>query len=109
MPALQSTKRFPAHSARPDTSMLSSVLMFRNVLLIALLLAAPCLAAAKDKSKDRFLQPGPIHIDKAGEKWVDKTLRKMSSEEKVGQLFGIRVNAQFLNEADPIWIQLRDT
>jgi len=85
--------------------------MFRNLLLIALLLAAPCLATAKDKdkSKDRFLQPGPIHIDKAGKKWADKTLRKMSSEEKVGQLFGIRVNAQFLNEADPIWIQLRDT
>ena len=32
----------------------------------------------------------------------------MSPEEKVGQLFGIRVNAQFLNDADPIWIQLRD-
>jgi beta-N-acetylhexosaminidase len=97
--------------ARPHTSMLSSVLMFRNLLLIALLLAAPCLATAKDKdkSKDRFLPPGPIQIDQAGKKWVDKTLRKMSSEEKVGQLFGIRVNAQFLNEADPIWIQLRDT
>src|SRR5271169_1358633 len=82
--------------------------MFRNLLLIAFLLGAPCLAAAKDKSKDRFQPPGPIHIDKAGKKWVDKTLRKMSPEEKVGQLFGIRVNAQFLNDADPIWIQLRD-
>jgi beta-N-acetylhexosaminidase len=81
--------------------------MLRHFLLIALLLAA-ALCFAKDKSKDRFLQPGPIHIDKAGKKWVDKTLRKMSSEEKVGQLFGIRVNAQFLNDADPLWIQLRD-
>ncbi|HKM85197.1 MAG TPA: glycoside hydrolase family 3 N-terminal domain-containing protein [Terriglobales bacterium] len=80
--------------------------MLRNLLLIALLLAAPCFA--RDKSKERFQQPGPIHIDKAGKKWVDKTLRKMSPEEKVGQLFGIRVNAQFLNDADPIWIQLRD-
>jgi beta-N-acetylhexosaminidase len=80
--------------------------MLRNLLLIALLLAVPCFAV--DKSKDRFQRPGPIHIDKAGQKWVDKTLRKMSPEEKVGQLFGIRVNAQFLNDADPIWIQLRD-
>ncbi len=81
--------------------------MFRNLLLIALLLAAvPCFA--RDKSKDRFQRPGPGHIDKAGQKWADKTLRKMSPEEKVGQLFGIRVNAQFLNDADPIWIQLRD-
>jgi beta-N-acetylhexosaminidase len=85
--------------------------MFRNLLLIALLLAAPCFAIAKDKdkSKDRFQQPGPIQIDKAGKKWVDKTWRKMSLEEKVGQLFGIRANAQFLNDADPIWIQLRDS
>jgi beta-N-acetylhexosaminidase len=80
--------------------------MLRNLLLIALLLAAPCFAG--DKSKDRFQRPGPIHIDKAGQKWVDNTLRKMSPEEKVGQLFGIRVNAQFLNDADPLWIQLRD-
>ena len=81
--------------------------MLRHLLLLMLLLAA-AFCFAKDKSKDRFLQPGPIHIDKAGQKWADKTLRKMSPEEKVGQLFGIRVNAQFLNDADPIWIQLRD-
>ena len=80
--------------------------MCRKLLLIALLLAPPCFAG--DKSKERFQQPGPIHIDKAGQRWVDKTLRKMTPEEKVGQLFGIRVNVQFLNDADPIWIQLRD-
>jgi len=71
-----------------------------------LLAAATCFA--KDKSKDRFLQARPIHVDKAGQKWVDKTLRKMSPEEKVGQLFAIFVRAQFLNDADPIFIQLRD-
>src|SRR5258707_5827074 len=83
--------------------------MLKHLLPIAFLLAATlCFASDKDKSKDRFLQPGPIHVDKAGHKWVDKTLRKMSSEEKVGQLFSIWVRAQFLNDADPIWIQLRD-
>jgi beta-N-acetylhexosaminidase len=81
--------------------------MLRHLLLITLLLAA-ALCFARDKSKDRFLQPGPIHVDKAGHKWVDKTLRKMSPEEKVGQLFSIWVRAQFLNDADPIFIQLRD-
>src|SRR5208337_4190005 len=81
--------------------------MPRHFLLIALLLA-PAFCFAKDKSKERFQQPGPIHLDKAGRKWADKTLRKMSTEEKVGQLFGIWVKAQFLNDADPIFIQLRD-
>jgi beta-N-acetylhexosaminidase len=81
--------------------------MLRHLLLVTLLLAA-ALCFAKDKSKDRFLQPGPIHVDKAGKKWVDKTLRKMSSEDKVGQLFSIWVRVQFLNDADPIFIQLRD-
>ena len=54
--------------------------------MLGLILAAAA-SFAKDKSKDRFLQPAPIHLDKAGKKWADKTLRKMSPEEKVGQLF----------------------
>ena len=91
--------------------------MFRRLLPIALLLAAALCSAQdfpkdfpknNDKSKDRFLRPGPIHLDKAGRKWADKTLRKMSREEKVGQLFAIWVKAQFLNDADPIFVQLRD-
>ena len=86
--------------------------MSRHLLLIALLLTSLGFARDKDKdrdkSRDRYQQPAPIHLDKAGQKWADKTLRKMSTEEKVGQLFGIKVLAQFLNDADPIFIQLRD-
>jgi beta-N-acetylhexosaminidase len=81
--------------------------MPRHLLLIALVLAAT-LCPAKTKEQDRFLRAGPIHLDKSGKKWADKTLRHMSTEEKVGQLFGIKVLAQFLNDADPRWIQLRD-
>jgi beta-N-acetylhexosaminidase len=80
--------------------------MFRYRWLIAFVLCASCFP--KDRSKDRFQNPGPIRLDKAGKRWVDKTVRKMSTEEKVGQLFGISVKVQFLNDADPNWIQLRD-
>jgi beta-N-acetylhexosaminidase len=88
--------------------------MRRYLFMLMLLLAAPLGLARdrdrdKDKSKDRFLQPVPIHLDKGGKKWADKTLRKMSPEEKVGQLFGIKVLVQFLNDADPKWIELRDS
>ena len=79
-------------------------------LLIAFLLAGLCLAKNNDKAKnnEHFQQPGPIHLDKAGQRWVDKTLRRMSTEDKVGQLFAIWVRVQFLNDASPIFIQLRD-
>ena len=52
--------------------------------------------------------PAPVRVDKEGQKWVDKTLRKMSTDEKIGQLFMIWVKVQFLNKADPTWLSLRD-
>ena len=83
--------------------------MLRHSLVIALLLTgALCSAKDKDKHSDHFLPAGPIHLDKAGQKWADKTLRRMSPEEKVGQLFSTWVRVQFLNDADPIFVQLRD-
>ena len=60
-------------------------------------------------AKDKFQQPGPIHLNRDGEKWAEKTLRKMSSEEKVGQLFMIWVRAEFLNVSSPEYLELRDT
>src|SRR5262249_26510680 len=60
-------------------------------------------------AKDKFQRPGPIHLDRNGEKWAEKTLRKMSSEEKIGQLFMIWVRAQFVNVNNPDYLKLRDT
>jgi beta-N-acetylhexosaminidase len=82
--------------------------MLRHLLLIALILTA-ALSFAVDKDKGHFQQSGPIRLDKDGKKWADRTLRKMSPEEKVGQLFMIWVRTQFFNEADPNWLLLRDT
>jgi beta-N-acetylhexosaminidase len=86
--------------------------MLRVPLISFLLIATLCSAtfcSASDKSKDRYLQARSIHLDRAGKKWADKTLRKMSAEEKIGQLFSISVRVQFLNDADPIFIQMRDS
>jgi beta-N-acetylhexosaminidase len=71
----------------------------------ALFIALSTVASAKDK----FQQPGPIHLNHDGEKWAEKTLRKMSTEEKVGQLFMPWVRAEFLNVNSPEYVQLRDT
>src|SRR5947209_18912589 len=60
-------------------------------------------------AKEKYQHPGPIRLDHDGEKWAEKTLRRMSPEEKVGQLFMIWVRARFLNLDGPDYAQLRDT
>ena len=60
-------------------------------------------------SKDKYQQPGPIRLDRDGEKWAEKTLHKLSLEEKIGQLFMIWVRAEFLNVNSPEYLQLRDS
>ena len=91
--------------------------MFRQCLLAALVCIFVFCAvggSANDKNKDSSKAAGhssqsrPIHLDRAGRMWADKTLRKMSNEEKVGQLFMIWVKVQFMNDADPIWVELLD-
>src|SRR3954470_5784421 len=76
---------------------------------MAAFLCAPGLLSAKDKDKDRFQHPGPVKLDHDGEKWAEKTLKGMSLEEKVGQLFMIWARAEFLNVNSPEYLNLRDT
>jgi beta-N-acetylhexosaminidase len=75
----------------------------RTLFFITLaLLISPALAKTK-------YQPLPVGLDREGEKWAEKTLHKMSVEEKVGQLFMIWTRAQFFNVDSPDYAQLRDT
>ncbi len=60
-------------------------------------------------AREKYQQPGPVHLDREGEKWAEKTLRKLSLEEKVGQLFIVWVRADFLNVDAPEYLQLRDS
>jgi len=60
-------------------------------------------------AKEKYPQPGPIHLDREGEKWAERILHKLSTEEKVGQLFLVWVRAEFLNVNSPEYLQLRDS
>jgi len=71
-------------------------------LLIVLIL---CLCAF---AKDKHLRPGPIRHTAAGDKWAERTLRKLTLEEKVGQVFMIWCRASFLNVESPEYLQLRE-
>src|ERR1700691_95788 len=73
-------------------------------LLLALIFATG--ASAKDK--DKYQHPGPIYLTPAGEKWAEKTLHKLTLEEKIGQVFMIWCRASFLNVENSEYLQLRD-
>jgi beta-N-acetylhexosaminidase len=78
--------------------------MLRRAFFIFLLTSLPIFSSASTK-----YQPLPVHLDRSGEKWAEKTLHKMSDEEKVGQLFMIWTRAQFVNAKSPAYLELRDT
>jgi beta-N-acetylhexosaminidase len=79
--------------------------MIRSFSVLLLLLSLSLPGAAKEK----YQHAGPVHLDRDGEKWAEKTLRKLSLEEKVGQLFMIWVRADFLNVNSPTYLQLLDS
>jgi beta-N-acetylhexosaminidase len=49
---------------------------------------------------------GPIHLDADGEKWAQDTLHRLSVEEKVGQLFMIRVRVEIVRVHNPSYWEL---
>jgi beta-N-acetylhexosaminidase len=68
------------------------------------LLALCCPAVAGD-----FQRVAPVHLDHDGEKWAQKTLKKLSLEEKVGQMFMIRLAMpQFVNLKNPDYLNWLD-
>src|SRR3954462_6620152 len=73
------------------------------------LLAAVCTLGPLVRAKDRYQQVAPVHLGHNGEKWAQKTLKKLSLEEKVGQLFMIWVRLQFFNVQNPDFLQLGDS
>jgi beta-N-acetylhexosaminidase len=79
------------------------LIMLRRVIFLTLLIFS-VFAVGKTK-----YQPLPVRLDHDGEKWAQKTLRKMPLEEKVGQLFMVWTRAEFLNADSPEYVRLRDT
>ena len=56
-----------------------------------------------------FQRVAPVHLDHDGEKWAQKTLKKLSVEEKIGQMFMIRLAMpQFVNLKNPEYLNWLD-
>jgi beta-N-acetylhexosaminidase len=60
-------------------------------------------------SREKHSNPAPLHLNKEAERWAEKTLHALSLEEKIGQLFMVRAEVQFLNAESPEYLRLRDT
>lgn len=81
--------------------------MYRRLfaaLFLCALTGLPCIVQAKDD----FQKPAPVRLDKDGEKWAQKSLKKMTLEQKVGQMFIIWSRAEFLNVNSPEYKMLRE-
>jgi beta-N-acetylhexosaminidase len=50
----------------------------------------------------------PVHLDRNGRKWAAATLRKMTLEEKVGQMIMVWARVQFMNVDSPDYLLLRE-
>jgi len=75
----------------------------------AALCALTIFLASSVLAKEKYLKAAPIHLDRAGEKWAERTLHKLTLEEKVGQLFMIWARAQYMNAGSPDYAELRET
>jgi beta-N-acetylhexosaminidase len=58
--------------------------------------------------KEKFNQPAPVKASHDATRWAQKTLKKLSPEEKVGQIIMVRALGVFANAEDPRYLELRD-
>ena len=63
-----------------------------QALLFVALLVIPAFA-----KEEKFSRAAPVQLTAEGNKWAEKTLKKMSLEEKIGQMIQIRAYADFVN------------
>lgn len=77
--------------------------MKKSFLLLTALLVLCGWAATEE-----FQHPGRVKLDRDGERWAQRTLKKLSLEEKIGQLFMVRVQAQFFALRNPDYLRLQE-
>lgn len=75
---------------------------FRGIVWALLLTIVPGFAA------ERYSKPGPVELTKDGRHWAAQTLRKLTLEEKVGQMFSVRYFTDFQNFDSEAYRQFRD-
>jgi beta-N-acetylhexosaminidase len=57
---------------------------------------------------ESFSKAAPVELTKDGQHWVEQTLKKLSLEEKVGQMLSVRYYTDFQNFTSNSYVQFRD-
>lgn len=96
-------KLSPALHNSPLPFIVAAMSRFLSAALLIFALVCSLPAFAKEKS------PQPLTHSERGDKWAEKTLHKLTLQEKIGQVFMVWCRAGFLNVESPEYLQLRDT
>jgi beta-N-acetylhexosaminidase len=76
---------------------------------LAFLFAVFALLASVAEPRDRSKEAPARHVERADDSWTEKTLKNLSLEEKVGQLFMIRMRVELMHETSPSYLELRNS
>ena len=79
--------------------------MLRN---LAVLFAVFALLGSAAEPREQSKQALAHHVERVDDGWAEKTLKNLSLEEKVGQLFMIRMRVELLQETSPSYFELRN-
>src|SRR5207244_635606 len=80
--------------------------MLRRCSLVLVILT---LLVSSGLTQEKYQETGLLHLDRDGEGWAAEALNNLSLEEKVGQLFMIRLRAESVKLDGSKYLQLRDT
>ncbi|MGI8789107.1 MAG: glycoside hydrolase family 3 protein [Pyrinomonadaceae bacterium] len=75
-----------------------------NISLVFLLTFASFINAVPQSTMS---QPQKFRPSEKAYKWADKRLKKMSLDEKIGQMINIGINARYLNQSSPEFLELK--
>jgi beta-N-acetylhexosaminidase len=74
----------------------------------ALFLTFMLVCSLRGKAADRFVKPRPVELTREGRQWASRTLKKLTLEEKVGQMLSVRYFMDFENFDGDAYRQFRD-
>ena len=80
--------------------------MLRN---LAFLLAVFTLLGSAAEPREQSKQAPAHRVERVDRRWAENTLKNLSLEEKVGQLFMIRMRVELLNGRSPGYFELRNS